>query len=80
MQGVGFRWFTRDQAVALGLTGFVRNLPDGAVEAIAEGSAAALDTWIAHVRSGPPMSRVLDCSVETVKEGMGEYEAFDIVH
>jgi acylphosphatase len=80
VQGVGFRWFTRDRAVALGLTGFVRNLPDGAVEAVAEGSAAALDAWIRHVRSGPTMSRVLTFSVEASTEPMGEYDAFDILH
>ena len=37
VQGVGFRWWTRSKALALGLTGSARNLPDGRVELIAEG-------------------------------------------
>lgn len=77
--GVGFRWFTRDRGVALGLTGFVRNLPDGAVEAVVEGDRAALEAWICHVCGGPPMSRVLTCSVETSMGPTGEYATFDII-
>jgi len=80
VQGVGFRWYTRDCAVVLGLTGFVKNLPDGAVEAIAEGSVVALSTWVAQVRRGPPMGRVLSCSVQQSTEATREYDDFAILH
>ena len=42
VQGVGFRWFTKNVAVREGVTGFVRNLPDGRVEALVEGDADAV--------------------------------------
>ncbi|HCL30203.1 MAG TPA: acylphosphatase [Candidatus Latescibacteria bacterium] len=80
VQGVGFRWFTADLALRLGLTGFVRNLADGAVEAVAEGPSADLERWIEQIRRGPPMSRVLSCTVNMTTEPTGEYERFDIVH
>jgi acylphosphatase len=58
VQGVSFRWHTREEAGALGLTGWVRNLPDGSVEVLAEGEQAPLEAlarWVAH---GPPHARV----------------------
>lgn len=58
VQGVAFRAYTRNQANELGLTGHARNLPDGRVEVVAHGDAAALDAladWLAH---GPPHARV----------------------
>ena len=42
VQGVGFRYFTQDAALREGVTGWVRNLPDGGVEALAEGEAEAV--------------------------------------
>ena len=58
VQGVGFRWFTMRQARNLGLTGWVRNLPDGSVEAWAEGNETDLDSLEAVLRGGPSGSRV----------------------
>jgi acylphosphatase len=58
VQGVFFRDFTRTQAIALGLTGYVRNLPNGTVEAVAEGSREALESFLAQLRVGPPSARV----------------------
>lgn len=58
VQGVGFRWFVREQARALGIAGWVRNMPDGCVELQAEGSDAALAALMAQVRSGPPAAEV----------------------
>jgi|TARA_B100001964_G_scaffold152186_1_gene167534 acylphosphatase len=80
VQGVGFRWFTRERALTLGLTGYVRNLPDGAVETVAEGPTAALDEFVSHVHHGPPMSRVLSCQASTPVPPTGEYDDFDIRH
>ena len=58
VQGVGFRYFVQQQAQALGLAGWVRNLPDGCVEAFVEGSPAELEQIEARLRKGPLLSRV----------------------
>lgn len=58
VQGVFFRAYTRDVALREGLSGSVRNLADGRVEAYAEGPAAAIDAFERALRSGPPASRV----------------------
>ncbi len=58
VQGVFFRDFTREHARALGLTGYVRNLPDGAVELTAEGERAALEQLLKELKRGPPRARV----------------------
>lgn len=53
VQGVGFRWYTLRRAEALGLTGWVRNLPNGDVEAFAQGEAAAIDELVEALSVGP---------------------------
>ncbi len=53
VQGVGFRFFVVRHARELGLAGWVRNLPDGRVELVAEGPAAAVDTLLRLVERGP---------------------------
>ena len=58
VQGVGFRWFAREAAAALGLAGWVRNRDDGAVEAEAEGSAGALDEFERRLRNEHPEALV----------------------
>ena len=61
VQGVWFRASTQNEAQRLGLTGWVRNLPDGRVEFVAEGEADAIDHLLAWCRNGgPPMGRVDD--------------------
>ncbi len=66
VQGVFFRASTREQALRLGLTGTVRNLPDGRVEVLACGSAAALDQLRDWLRLGPPLARVTAVTSEFV--------------
>lgn len=64
VQGVGFRYFVRQRAVELPISGWVRNLSDGRVELIAEGSRKDLEEFLAVVRQGPRGSQVSDVQVE----------------
>ena len=63
VQGVGFRRFVQRCAERAGVSGWVRNLPDGAVECEAEGTQAALEVFLQQVRQGPALARVDDCQV-----------------
>lgn len=53
VQGVGFRWWTKSQAKRLGLTGYAKNLDDGRVEVVAEGSEEDVDKLAALLREEP---------------------------
>ena len=57
VQGVGFRFFTKTSAEKLKLTGWVRNLADGRVEAFIQGESMALDQMVEHLRRGPQRGR-----------------------
>lgn len=77
VQGVGFRWHTAQKAKALGLVGWVRNLPDGTVRVVAEGprrSAESLLTWLTQ---GPDRARVDRCDPQWF-EATGEFDHFNI--
>ena len=58
VQGVFFRGATHAEMRALGLSGWVRNLPDGRVEAVVEGDDARVELGLAFLRRGPPHARV----------------------
>ena len=58
VQGVGFRWWTRSLAVRLGVSGTVRNLPDGSVAVYARGTDDQLRRLQAQLAEGPPGARV----------------------
>jgi len=58
VQGVGFRMFAQESAMAEGVHGFVRNLPDGRVEAFVEGDQEAVDRMELKLRRGPRGARV----------------------
>lgn len=58
VQGVGFRYFTRQAASAMALDGWVRNLPDGRVECLVCGNSQTLEVFENSLRQGPALSRV----------------------
>jgi acylphosphatase len=64
VQGVWFRQSTADEAGALGVTGWVRNLPDGRVEAVFEGERGAVEQALDYARLGPPRAYVESVDVE----------------
>ncbi len=76
VQGVGFRWFTQDAAAREGATGWVRNLPDGRVEALVEGEDEAVTRVERALRSGPRGARVEEVAVD--EEEVGGYKRFTI--
>ncbi|RKY05116.1 acylphosphatase [Candidatus Poribacteria bacterium] len=77
VQGVGFRWFLRGVAQRLGLGGWVRNLPNGDVEAMVEGERKSVMEFIDWCRVGPPSARVDDVQVKTLPY-TGKYKTFSI--
>lgn len=75
VQGVGFRYHARERARELGLAGWVRNLPDGRVEAWIEGEQDAVDAMAAWLRRGPPAARVERVELEErAPEGLPAFE------
>lgn len=70
VQGVGYRWFAMKAARGLGLSGWVRNLPDGRVEVLACGSPKDLSRFEATLRVGPSGARV-----ENVESVDSQHEA-----
>lgn len=68
VQGVGYRWWTRETARGLGLDGWVRNLTDGSVEILAIGGAQAVDQLVARCHEGPAAARVSAVTVEPAKD------------
>ncbi|MBM3123063.1 MAG: acylphosphatase [Chloroflexi bacterium] len=77
VQGVSFRYYTLQEAVRSGVSGWVRNLPDGRVEAIAEGDEAGVDRLVEWCHQGPRAARVEH--VEVLPETpTGEFQGFRI--
>ncbi len=78
VQGVFFRAHTKEVAEKLGLTGWVRNLPDGRVEAVFEGEEEAVKEAIEWCKRGPPLAKVERVEVR-YEEPTGEFKDFRIV-
>ncbi len=79
VQGVSFRWYTQRQAQQLGLTGWVRNLWDGRVEAVFEGQTSAVRQMVAWCHRGDPPARVDSVDV-TYGPVSGEFSGFRITY
>ena len=77
VQGVGFRYFTQEAAAREGATGWVRNRPDGRVEAYIEGEAETVTRLERALRRGPPAARVDDVEAESELPS-GDYSGFVI--
>jgi acylphosphatase len=79
VQGVWFRDSTRRQAAALGVTGWVRNRPEGSVEVVAEGPEEAVRKLSAWCHRGPSSARVTRVQ-ETEERWVGEFDTFEITY
>ena len=77
VQGVGFRYATEREANALGLHGWVRNYPDGSVEAEFEGPKSELKSILDWCRQGPAFAQVTNIDVDWEK-GEPQYQQFSI--
>ncbi|MDX9714571.1 MAG: acylphosphatase [Dissulfurispiraceae bacterium] len=77
VQGVFYRAFTKKNADSLGIKGWVRNMPDGSVEAVIEGEKEAIDSMIQLCRQGPPASCV-DNVVANPDSSQEDFDGFQI--
>ena len=77
VQGVFYRASTREKASQLGLSGWVRNLPDGRVELVAEGPEEQIDALIEWCHKGPPVARVDKVEID-YEEPRAEFDGFRV--
>ncbi len=82
VQGVGYRWFARQQAQTLGLAGYARNLRDGRVEVVAQGPRESLLRFVEALRRGPEGASVDDVEVRWEPRDLPSqpYVGFGILH
>ena len=78
VQGVFFRAWMREQAAELGVTGWVRNCPDGRVDLHVEGEQSAVEQIIERLRRGPPTARVEDVRLWDVE--VCDFDDFEVRH
>jgi acylphosphatase len=78
VQGVFFRAWAAEQALDLGVTGWIRNAPDGSVEAHLEGERWAVQQLVDLLHRGPPSARVSNISVEDAE--IERAEQFEVRH
>lgn len=78
VQGVFYRAWTKDTALKLGLSGWVRNLADGRVELVCEGEKKEVNKLIELIKEGPRMAKVSHIDINW-EEALGEFKNFEIV-
>lgn len=76
VQNVGFRFHTQDQALKLGISGYVKNMPDGSVYIEAEGSETSLNEFLSWCHKGPSWARVFD--IKITEQPLTGYATFEI--
>ena len=79
VQGVGFRYFVRDIAKKMGVKGYVRNLPDGTVEVVAEADEKTLKEFFKAIEKGPPLAEVTDVRYQ-FEDKDGGFTDFEILY
>jgi len=77
VQGVAFRWVTEDTAHQMNIQGWVKNLPDGRVEVMAEAEEKVLGQFIEFLKKGPKHAIVEDTQIDWLAY-TGEFESFEI--
>lgn len=78
VQGVGFRWYVSSRAQVMGIRGWVRNLPDGSVEAVGVATGATLDDFDRLLRDGPPGARIESVEIEDIPHETVDAKSFTI--
>ena len=78
VQGVGYRWFVEDEARRRGLTGYVRNLPDGRVEIVVEGERERIEDLVEWLRLDKPPAAVVERLDVHYEPYRGEFSDFRI--
>ncbi len=78
VQGVAYRFYAEKYATGLGITGWVRNLADGRVEVLAEGSAGSIASFLDRLREGPNLARVETFDVRH-EPATGEFRDFRVI-
>jgi acylphosphatase len=79
VQGVCYRMYARDEAEGAGLTGWIRNLHNSRVEAVAEGPEPELKRFAEWCRRGPPHAMVANV-VEEYSDATGEFDSFHVTY
>ena len=78
VQGVWYRASTKQKAEELGLVGWVKNTPEGDVEAVFEGDPSLVEKMVAWCRVGPPLAHVINVKINR-KKSSGEFTSFTIL-
>lgn len=78
VQGVGFRWFIKEQAALSGITGWAKNTDDGSVEVVFAGKKGNIENMVAICKKGPQLAKIKSVTVSWEKGGE-EYEGFVIL-
>jgi acylphosphatase len=80
VQGVGFRHFTKSNAKKLGLTGWVKNLPDGRVEVLIQGSENQISEMLKLLEKGPPAAKVTSLSIAHESDAADPEDLFRVAY